>query len=428
MSRTYTDAEMLLATQIAYLNCDTVDSNATLDQIIDSMVRQYGGRDDLDSKEKKQWEVVQHIRHMMAEYGLEHAGQWRIVSTDNHRSSGMYGCLIDTADGNAIIGFRGSESYNAEQAVKDWGIADLGLLNNQGETEQQKEAERYMREIAEQYGDKYDHFGVTGHSLGGNLATHATLTAPDSINDKLECVSFDGPGFSDEYIKKHEDDIARNADKITHYQWSFVGGLLVPIPGAQDIVIRANNPEGYIDPFTRHDTNCVVLDEDGNVIPGPREEVATALHITSLIAELIDSSPITVAVPVITLLVCLAGALGRDLVQNAVEKVKRFWRDTFGHSVRGEYEIEPAALVRGAKQYDQKSMRLDAIADEVRSIERSLQYDSMSGAYIKSKLWGISNSVHTDGKNARKIEDALYKVQELYYDTDVKVEDRFYGL
>ena len=426
MGRAYTDAEMLLATQIAYLDV-TPDPNATLDQILAGLVRQYAGRDNLSKYEQKQWDVVQHIRHMMEEYGLEDAGQWKIRSFDRHEASGMYGCLIDTADGNAIIGFRGSESYNTEQTIKDWGIADLGLLNNEGETAQQREAERYMREIAEKYADDYGTIGVTGHSLGGNLATHATLTAPDSVSGKLECTSFDGPGFSDEYLKKHREDIEKNADKITHYRWSFVGGLLFQPDGCTDVTIRANNPEGSIDPFVRHDTSSVVLDENGNVIPGPAEAVSEIMSVTSKIAEIGDGDLRMTLIPIVAVINCLLVSVVRDKIQDFAENFRRNLRDMFGSGVRGEYEVEPSALVRGAGQYSEKGRKLDEIAEEVGQIERNLLYDSFSGTYIKSKLWALKNSIHNDADKTRKMEDALYKVQELYYDTDVRVEDRFYG-
>ena len=38
--------------------------------------------------------------------------------------------MIERVDGRAVIGFRGSESYDIQQLILDWGLADLGLLNS----------------------------------------------------------------------------------------------------------------------------------------------------------------------------------------------------------------------------------------------------------------------------------------------------------
>ena len=66
-----------------------------------------------------------------------------------------------------MIANRGSESYDLEQLFKDWIVADIGLLNH-ALTTQQARATIYMQELWEKYGDQYDSFSVTGHSLGGN--------------------------------------------------------------------------------------------------------------------------------------------------------------------------------------------------------------------------------------------------------------------
>jgi len=119
----------------------------------------------------------------------------------------------------------------------------LGLLNSTL-TPQQAVAERYVRKLYEKYGDEYTHFGMTGHSLGGNLAEHATITAPDYMRKKIDrCVNLDGPGFSEQYLLAHASDIQKSKGKIDHYQWSFVGTLLNTVPGTNYRTVEADMPD-----------------------------------------------------------------------------------------------------------------------------------------------------------------------------------------
>ena len=61
---------------------------------------------------------------------------------------------------------------------------------------------------------------MTGHSLGGGLATHSAITAPEGMQEKIDrVVSFDGPGFSDEYLKAHQKEIRRIKDRLEHFEW-----------------------------------------------------------------------------------------------------------------------------------------------------------------------------------------------------------------
>ena len=60
---------------------------------------------------------------------------------------------------------------------------------------------------------KYPTVYFTGHSLGGNLATHTTIAmAQEGRNEGLwenikGCVNFDGPGFSEAYLIEHDEKI-----------------------------------------------------------------------------------------------------------------------------------------------------------------------------------------------------------------------------
>lgn len=194
---------------------------------------------------------------------------WKIITPyDTNDTNGFYACLVETEPGHLVIAFRGSESLtNAKQRGLDWVDADLGLLGA-WETEQQAEVRRMfenpeIRDIL----SRYDHISMTGHSLGGNLAEYATIASVDyGFDYKVDqCVSFDGPGFSDEYIEGHREQIDKVNGKMTHYQWSVVGMLLNMIPGVNYQHVAVNN--WYI-PLLRHSTEGLMYDKNGNLVPG----------------------------------------------------------------------------------------------------------------------------------------------------------------
>lgn len=137
-----------------------------------------------------------------------------------------------------------------------------------------------MKYINEEY--DYENYATSGHSLGGNLSAHAGLTAPEEMRNKItQCYSFDGPGFSNEYIAEHQDEIEAFGTKITHYQWSLVGELLYHLPGekfktikTKDEVYGKNDMQSLTQ---KHDTCFVEFDENGNVISGEMDVLAATV-------------------------------------------------------------------------------------------------------------------------------------------------------
>ena len=178
-------------------------------------------------------------------------------------SNGFYAVMIETGEGQAMVGFRGSESFETWQTEEDWFIADVGLLNST-ETKEQQAAREYMAYLQNTYGSKYTEWYTTGHSLGGNLAEHAAITAPEDMNI-VHSWSLDGPGVSNEYLDYWSNEIAFRLDVLTHYQWSWVGGLLNRFE--IDEFDQYIETEDYDDNFTLdYDNRWIKLkfDENGN--------------------------------------------------------------------------------------------------------------------------------------------------------------------
>lgn len=273
----YTDRDLMVATQIAYYDFDldlleTSNYNKTIRELLiqdNTVIRKIQA--DLQSADSdSDKDLAQGALELYNEIVSENSeyGDWiiRAVKDDNVKS-GFYGCLIETSNDSAIVGFRGSEGND----TKDWVEADVGLVNGT-ETRQQMRAQDFMQEINEVF--DYNNYASTGHSLGGNLSDHATIFAPEEIKSKItQSVSFDGPGFSDEYIRLHRNDIEKSKDVLRHYQWSLVGNLLFPLPGVEykTIEIKEN---GKNKPITRHSTCYIEFDETGSVKKGKKDVVA----------------------------------------------------------------------------------------------------------------------------------------------------------
>ena len=88
-----------------------------------------------------------------------------------------------------------------------------------------------------------DYVTTSGHSKGGNDAKYITLM--DGTIDR--CISFDGQGFSDEFLKKYANEIALRQNKITNYsaENDYVNILLNDV-GKTQIYIKGKEQSNFL--------------------------------------------------------------------------------------------------------------------------------------------------------------------------------------
>lgn len=167
--------------------------------------------------------------------GRSKYAQWRIADVyDFNYVNGLYAVTILTEEHEAIVAFRGSESftntfYGAQvmdpyQMLFDWFAADGGIaLCNL--TEQEKCATAYLTHIL--LNPEYEGIAVTGHSLGGDLAHVSTMLNCDNpyIYKISQSVSFDGPGHPQLFHMLYQREKNAVKDILVHYRWSFVGNI-----------------------------------------------------------------------------------------------------------------------------------------------------------------------------------------------------------
>ncbi|MBY0099159.1 Mbeg1-like protein [Mesobacillus maritimus] len=204
---------------------------------------------------------------------------WKVVKTydqNNEGQSGFYGVVIDTGEG-LVVTFRGSEAPTELQNIhQDWLNADIALLEGQL-TEQQQDVNAFLDELkAEGYFEKYNDITFAGHSLGGNLAEHGTFYAAEiGVIDRLErTISYDGPGFAQEYLDEHRDHIQLATENVQmdHIEQSLVGGLLQKVPGV-DYMFADLIGKGAV----QHGTENVHFDENGKIVEGRQTALAAIL-------------------------------------------------------------------------------------------------------------------------------------------------------
>ncbi|MBR2675250.1 MAG: DUF2974 domain-containing protein [Mogibacterium sp.] len=432
MKSAHSDAELLLATQIAYLNInpnkngDSVNVSSWINGQKASLehMKANGG---LTSQQQRQLNTIYNIEQITSREDFKNVEweSWAVVDACDHSSggqifeSGMYASLIETGDGDAIVGFRGSESYDDISALKDWGLADLGL-HNSTETWQQKDAEAYMNRLYEQYGDRYDSFDATGHSLGGNLAEHAIITASGGMRDKIgRCVNFDGPGYSEEYILTHASAINAMSGKVDHCAWSAVGALLFPLPGSNYRVVFADTPDMQgteIENLAhRHEVTNLVL-VNGEVIDGERDPLARSLDYASKHFEILDS----VLIPLPIRIILLASTVVSAAI---LTKIGSIYHSLI--EVPAEYYVNPAALTEVSDEFRRASSRIRDIAEEVDAIAGNLHYSAVSGFLISCKLRRMSRSIANDHVSACRLASAINEVSNNYISSDNNVSMQF---
>ena len=296
----YTDKELQLATQIAYMNITDemlkkyVDNNQRYPTLKELLNGEYGEaiyehfmgkfNEDLSELEEERKQSATEFLNSIKD-GTSVCSSWKVVNVLNkNEDTGFYACTVETNEDKAIIAYRGSESIDTNQVIKDWVLADFGLINEL--TAQQIDATNYMNEIQDTL--SYKEYAVTGHSLGGNLAAHAYITAPADLYEKIsQCVSFDGPGFSNEYLSLHDKLLEERASGITHYQWSLVGSLLSQHRYINDIVIRTTDNVYLESGMQKHDTCFIDFDTNGNVKEGYKDAISV---IASMLSEAVDNA------------------------------------------------------------------------------------------------------------------------------------------
>ena len=117
----------------------------------------------------------------------------RIEASYDDGKGGMSILFNNTTDNEAVVVYRGTGSPS------EWkDNFQGGSVTNQPDGVSTAQQESALKWYQSQDLDGYDSVTVSGHSKGGNKAKYITIM--DNSVDR--CLSFDGQGFSDEFVNK----------------------------------------------------------------------------------------------------------------------------------------------------------------------------------------------------------------------------------
>lgn len=175
---------------------------------------------------------------------------YTVTNYKNDSKTGMRAaCFVNDKNNPTDVNvvFRGTSG--------DYEWHDNGEGGYLSDTEQQELAAEYVNNLPENYGDNMT---VTGHSKGGNKAQYVTI-----VTDRIgKCISYDGQGFSPEFLEKYANEIAKKSNKITSISASedFVNCLLYSIAG-ECIYIETEKQDNFLH---NHKPN-ILFDKDGKL-------------------------------------------------------------------------------------------------------------------------------------------------------------------
>ena len=394
MSRTVaadSDARMVIASKLAYINLYPSSTLSVGDQL-NVLVDMYHVRGEKDPPELNQYQLNQYQNaksalELIEKLGVKDCENWMIRDTlDDNDSSGFYGCMFDTGDGDAILGFRGSEggiqkSMTDPTAFRDWIEADLGLMNNP-ETTQQSRAREFTDYIYQKYGDQYT-YDFAGHSLGGNLASHATVSSPEGMRIH-RCASYDGPGFSKEYLDAHEDAIQSRAGVIDHYQGTIVGSLLTALPGSNYVSMVTTRTDGY---FSQHELENIAasLDGNGQVQQTTMDGLAVAFKQMSLVFDQNELLYYCNVCPLIFSLLTVTSIVSESIdgYSYVINGIKQWYNNSTIPALTGEYTLNSTAVNDLSQDALKAARKLITIRDQIDGIANSLHFNSLAGAVYR---------------------------------------------
>ena len=175
---------------------------------------------------------------------------YTVQNYETNSSTGMRAaCFVNDTDNPTDVNvvFRGASG--------DYEWHDNGEGGYLSDTEQQKAAADYVNSLPDKFGNNMT---VTGHSKGGNKAQYVTI-----VTDRIaKCVSYDGQGFSEEFINKYKETIAKKSQSIVSISASddYVNCLLYPIAGTR-VYIETEDQDNFL---YYHKPN-ILLDDNGNI-------------------------------------------------------------------------------------------------------------------------------------------------------------------
>lgn len=253
----YSEKELLMLSNFVYLDASLQDGTVSeiLSQYMtpegtftEESVRMAGCGGGLDLEQ-----VSELFTQMKAECDANPNGFGNLSAARRLEESDVRGvCYTDRSNQEPVVVFRGTGG-----TTEAWQDNMYGGFQN--DTRLQKVAADFVRYEC----GSFDNITVTGHSKGGNLSQYVTVMNSDKIS---ACVSFDGQGMNDDFIKVNSSLISAASGKIKSISAhnDFVNILLTSIAGT--VMYVENKGTGVDAHSSFYLLTSNEYDENGNFI------------------------------------------------------------------------------------------------------------------------------------------------------------------
>lgn len=209
-----------------------------------------------------------------------------ILDNNSQTQSGFYACTYTSNTGHQVIAFRGSEMLGDPMHKNDY-INDFSLSYTE-KTSQQAMVDVYFHQFDNTWGNA---IYMTGHSLGGNLASYAAITAPPTVQKNLIlCTTFNAPGYLDLFVRHNQVAIHAIKNKLLAFQNEFdIVSSLLTCPVSPIIIASLfdpiKSPLSTLDIFYSHSNFMFKTDTEGNFILSPngkKSRLCAIMHALSM--------------------------------------------------------------------------------------------------------------------------------------------------
>ena len=251
--QTISDTQLIFLDNLIYLNIGDFNGETletAIKEISFNIDNYFDEADPPAAMTKEQWvQLLTSFRDNPA--NTEFLKNYKItnyVTNDTDTNGFRAACFVNVNDVTDVAAiFRGT--YGGIEWEDDF------LMANDVWSEEMDKAIHYINSLPAEYGNNID---VSGHSKGGNKSQYVTI-----LTDRIgRCVSFDGQGFSKEFIDLYADIIEERKHKITSIsaEYDYVNALLTPIAGTIKYISSVSDADYALN----HCPNKV-FDENGNL-------------------------------------------------------------------------------------------------------------------------------------------------------------------
>ncbi|SCW70875.1 Protein of unknown function [Paenibacillus tianmuensis] len=274
MTTTITEVDKQVLSELIYLNIAKNEElfkhlkNGTL--TVGELARTY--KNDLESsfkdvegqfKTKEQFEEFKRSIESLSQEPSKYYN-WKISHIDDDNAeTGFVAYTFEPEPGQAVFAFRGSEDITKKEFRNDW--KNNTSTSYEEESVQQHKARLYMESQAK----LYNNITITGHSLGGNLALYATLTAPGETQEKIaNCSTFNAPGFNKEFTVTYQHSIRHMREKIQEFQNRYDAVSSLFYNPTKPIMIETSAKKGTLPDLLNMDHHALkhLVNDNGTLI------------------------------------------------------------------------------------------------------------------------------------------------------------------